>query len=118
MSPSTNESGDGRVADPVSPNSLLLGLHSRLDGFDDRMDEQDKALAKIMRFFEGDNAQGNDGAVSRINAHSKDIGEVKDELAWVRRGVIAAMAGIALTVAGWGLSKVADAQANAQPTHK
>lgn len=102
---------DASVPDPVTTNQLLIGIHARLD-------KQDDDLAEIKRFFKGDNASGNDGALSRLNAHSKDIGDVKDELTWVRRGVIAAMAGIVVAVAGWGLSKVADASAQAQPAHK
>lgn len=103
--------GDTPVPEPVTTNQLLIGLHARLDG-------QDKVLDDIVRFLKGDDANGKDGALSRLNSHSKDIGEVKDELVWVRRGVIAAMAAIVVGVAGWGLSKVAEAQANAQQQHK
>lgn len=99
------------VPDPVTTNQLLIGLHARLD-------RQDDDLADIKRFLKGDGADGKDGALSRINAHSKDIGEVKDELLWVRRGVIAALCSIIVGIAGWGLSKVADGAAHAQPQHK
>lgn len=101
MSP--QQGGSKPVSDAVSERSLLIGLHAR-------MDLQDSDLAEIKRFFKGDNASGNDGAVSRLNAHSKDLGEVKDELTWVRRGVIGSLAVIALAVASWAVSKVADGQ--------
>lgn len=106
-----NTFGDTPVPDPVTTNQLLIGLHARLD-------RQDDDLAEIKRFLKGDGAEGKDGALSRLNSHSKDIGEVKDELTWVRRGVIAALCGVVIAIAGWGLSKVADAQANAQQQHK
>lgn len=106
-----NTFGDTPVPDPVTTNQLLIGIHKRLDN-------QDEVLDKIMRFFEGDDASGKDGAVSRVNAHSKDIGEMKDELTWVRRGVIAALCGIIVTIAGWGLSRVADGAAKAETPHK
>lgn len=106
-----NTFGDAPVHDPVTTNQLLIGIHARLDG-------QDKVLDDIVRFLKGDGADGKNGALSRLNSHSKDIGEVKDELTWVRRGVIAALCGIVIAVAGWGLSKVADGSAHAQPAHK
>lgn len=106
-----NTFGDTPVPDPVTTNQLLLGLHARLDA-------QDEVLGEIRRFFKGDEANGKDGALSRLNSHSKDIGEVKDELTWVRRGVIAALCAIVIGIAGWGLSKVADNAANAQSQNK
>lgn len=113
-----NTFGDTPVPDPVTTNQLLIGLHARLDA-------QDEVLDEIKRFFKGDEASGKDGAVSRLNSHSKDIGdmrdkvgEIKEEMTWVRRGVIAALCGIVIGVAGWGLSKVADGAAQAQPPHK
>lgn len=99
------------VVDLVTTNKLLIGIHARLDA-------QDEVLDEIKRFFKGDEASGKDGALSRMNAHSKDLGEMKDELTWVRRGVVAALCGIVIGVAGWGLSKVADGAVQAQPPHK
>ena len=103
--------GDTPVPDPVTTNQLLIGLHARLD-------KQDEDLAEIKRFFKGDDANGKDGAVSRMNAHSNDIGDMKDELTWVRRGVIAALCLIVVGIAGWGLSRIADTPAQAQSAHK
>lgn len=71
MSP-PNTYGDTPVPDSVTTHQLLLGLHGR-------MDRQDKDLEEIKRFFKGDTAQGTDGAVSRLNSHSKDIATLRDK---------------------------------------
>lgn len=59
------------MLESVTTHQLLLGLHGR-------MDRQDKDLEEIKRFFKGDTAQGTDGAVSRLNSHSKDIASLRD----------------------------------------
>ena len=58
--------GDTPVPDTVTTNKILLAIDSRLD-------KQDQDLAEIKRFFKGDSAKGEDGALSRLNSHSKDI---------------------------------------------
>ena len=93
--------GDSKPVQDVTTHQLLIGLHGRMDKHDEDLDE-------IKRFFRGDSPKGEDGAISRLNAHSNDIDAMKDEQTWQRRGLIVGLIGILLSVAAWGLSKVAE----------
>lgn len=74
----------------------------------ERHNKLEEKMDRFMEFTNGDGPKGEDGAVSRLNSHSADLGEIKDKIKWVERGLIAGLIGIALLVAGWGMNKVAD----------
>lgn len=119
MTPPHNNFGDSQRELHASP--VRLSLHDvwtemhKLDSAKiDRLDRIEKKLDDVLTFKDGETAKGSDGAMSRLNAHSTDIGEIKDKVKWVERGVLAGLIGLLITITGglaaWGLTRVAEKQ--------
>ncbi len=123
MAPPTDSFGDAQRELHASPMRLTLHdiwdeMH-RLDRVKtDRLNSIEEKMDRFMEFTNGMGAKGDDGAVSRLNSHSKDIDEIKEDQQWQRRGLISGLVGLTLLAAGWGLSKVVEheAKVNTQTT--